>query len=278
MGIEALAHPYRPEISEIHLRQEAIMLRSIDMSRAGMFRLEQAMDITAHNVANANTPGYKAVRAALENGDVGPAADTGQATGPVAQPLTANIITNRLFTQGELVPTGTPSDMAISGEGFFIVKTPDGQQAYTRNGQFQPDASGQLVDTAGNVLQPGITFPPRTVSVRIAADGAVSAETMDGLLKPAGRIQIARFVNQTGLVIGAGGLYTPTAASGAPITGAPGANGSGIVQTGMYERGNTDIAEEMSTLINMQRAYQMNSSAFRMSDDMLRMASEMARG
>lgn len=250
------------------------MLRSIDMSRAGMLRQQQYLDATAHNVANAGTPGFKAVRAALESGDVPPAGDPAQATGTATPAFTARINIGRLFTQGALRDTGSQTDMAIDGDGFFALRRPDGSDAYTRNGSFQRGADGRLTDGAGNLLQPPVTVP-QGAAIRVAQDGAVTAVLPDGRSQQVGQLQLARFANSNGLVAGANGLFTATAASGPAQLTAPGQNGAGGVRNGVLEEANTDITEQMSNLVAAQRAYQLNTSAFRMSDEMLRMANQL---
>ncbi len=247
------------------------MLRSIDVSRAGMLRQQQALDAGAHNIANANTPGFKAIRAALESGDV-PSTDPAEVTGTDTPGLQARLNIGRLFTPGPVRATGALTDMAIDGDGFFSVRRPDGATAYTRNGSFSPDAGGRLVDPTGNLLQPGITLPNGATALRIGGDGLVSATLPGGRTEVAGRIALARFTNPHGLTSTADGLYTATAASGAALVSAPGQNGAGDVRTGALEGANTDIADQMTSVMAAQRAFQLNTSAFRMADDMLRLA------
>jgi flagellar basal-body rod protein FlgG len=248
------------------------MLRSIDLSRAGMLRQGQVIDAVAHNIANANTPGFKAIRAALESGDVAAAQDPENATGTDTPPLTARMQTGRVFTQGALHQTGAVGDMAITGEGFFIVRRQDGSAAYTRGGAFRPDAQGRLVDGSGNLLQPGITVPANTSELRIAPDGTVNAVVEGGRTRVAGQLRLARFTNPDGLEAAGDGLYIATDAAGLPQALVPGQNGIGNVTTGALEDANTDITEQMSSLVAAQRAYQLNTSAFRMADEMLKLS------
>lgn len=253
------------------------MLRSIDLSRVGMLRLGQTLEVTANNIANANTAGFKAVRAALESGDVPPPQEIDQAAGIATPPLSANVVTARVFTQGNLNATGSATDLAIDGDGFFIVNTPNGE-AYTRNGQFRADAQGRLVDTSGNLVQPGLTVPAQTKELRVGEDGTVVAVSGNGQLVPAGRLQLARFANPAGLQASADGLFTATAASGPVTLATPGQNGAGKVATGMLEASNTDMTEQLSSMVAAHRTYQMNTSAFRTADEMLRLAGEISRG
>jgi flagellar basal-body rod protein FlgG len=254
--------------------EEQPMLRSIDLSRAGMLRQQQALAATAHNVANTSTPGFKATRAALESGDVPPDA-VAPATGTDTPPLTARLAVGRLFTQGPIQDTGTATDMAIDGDGFFIVRQADGTEGYTRNGAFRIDAEGRLSDGAGRRVQPEVTLPPTAADLRVNADGAVTVRMPDGSRQEVGRLQLARFANPNGLLAGGDGVYTPTAASGQAQIVAPGQDGAGTIRGGALEGANTDITEQLTNLIAAQRAYQLNTSAFRTSDDMLRMAAQL---
>jgi flagellar basal-body rod protein FlgG len=241
-----------------------------------MLRQGAYLDATAHNVANAATPGFRAVRAVLESGDIAPATGSDQATGTTTPGLSAKPVLQRLFTQGSVRDTGRMTDLAITGEGFFAVRRPDGSQAYTRNGAFTPDARGRLTDTAGNLVQPPITVPNGALELRITANGTVLALMQDGSSQEAGQLRLARFTNPHGLEAGADGLFTATAASGQAQLFAPGQNGAGNVRTGALEDANSDITDQMTSVLAAQRAFQLNSSAFRMADEMLRLATQMA--
>ncbi len=249
------------------------MLRSIDISRAAMLRQGQFLDAAAHNAANISTAGFKAIRLALETGDVSPVTGPdGTDSGTPA--LTARLVSSRLMTQGDIEPSEGPMDMAIAGEGFFILRTPEGE-AYTRNGAFRPDAGGRLTDSQGNVLQPGVTVPPGVVAIHIGSDGTVNATLEGGRMAPAGQLRLARFANPNGLLAGRDGLLVATAASGPAQTGIPGQGGLGSVQTAALEGSNVELAEQMTELAGAQRQHQLNTSAFRMADEMLRLAAQL---
>ena len=161
-------------------------------------------------------------------------------------------------------------DVAIEGNGFFPIQMPDGTTGYTRDGSFQLDANGQLVNLAGYVLQPGLTVPPNAGAVTIAKDGTVNV-TIQGQSAPTriGQIQLATFTNPGGLEPLGGNLYAESAASGQPNTSAPGSNGHGSLRQGFLEGSNVNIVEELVTMIATQRAYEMNSKAIQTSDQML---------
>jgi flagellar basal-body rod protein FlgG len=242
------------------------MLRAIDISRAGMLRQGRQLDVRAHNIANISTPGFKAFRALLEGGEV-----ASPEPGAPVPPLGGQVPTAAVFSQGPIHETGVPTDLAIDGEGFFIVQRPDGTQAYTRSGAFRRDAQGQLVDAAGNALQ-GVTLPDGTVGLRIAAGGQVLAAMADGRIQNAGQVQLARFVNPEGLQAVGDGLFTATAASGAPQPAPPGQDGVGVVRVGALEAANADLADELAGVLAAQRLYQLNTASFRIADEMLHMA------
>ncbi len=242
------------------------MLRAIDVSRAGMLRQEVRLDVRAHNIANVNTSGFKAFRALLESGPVTPP----EPEAPVP-PLSGQVPTAAMFGQGPVRETGVPTDLAIDGEGFFIVRRPDGTTAYTRGGAFRRDAQGRLVDAAGNALQ-GVTLPDGAVGLRIAAGGQVLAVMADGRTQDAGQLQLARFLNPQGLLAVGNGLFTETVASGPPQSAPPGQDGMGAVRVGALEAANVDLADEMAGVLAAQRLYQLNTASFRMADEMLHMA------
>jgi flagellar basal-body rod protein FlgG len=247
------------------------MLRAIDLSRAGMLRQGQFMESIVTNITGINTKGYKAIRAALETGELAPTDDV-NGTGTDVPALPTSLKISRLFTQGEIQPSDKFTDLAINGDGFFIVESPDGTVGYTRSGSFGTDEQGRLIDAAGNLLQPGITVPRDTSSIKINDDGSVTAMLEGGGQVAAGQIRLARFMNPNGLFTNGGGMYAASAASGPAQTFVPGEGGSGTVVSGALEASNADFASQMSNLMAAQRAYQLNTSSFRMSDEMLRMA------
>jgi flagellar basal-body rod protein FlgG len=160
--------------------------------------------------------------------------------------------------------------MAIKGQGFFQIQLPDGSTAYTRDGSFQLDATGQIVTANGHVLQPGITVPANAQSVTVAADGTVNV-TLPNQAAPqsVGQLQLATFINPGGLDPRGQNLYAETAASGAPSAGAPGADGRGGLMQGYVEGSNVNVVEELVAMIATQRAYELNSKAIQTTDQML---------
>lgn len=252
------------------------MLQAIDISRAAMMRQATWLDATGGNIANVSTTGYKSQQTVLETGEDTVAAQPDLATGTATPGLGGFVSLTKLFTQGPIQSTGRNTDLAIQGDGFFQVLNPDGTAGYTRNGALAFDANGQLTDGNGNVLQPPVTLPAGAdaSSVQVDRFGKVTIAAGNGQ-RAIGQLQLARFTNPNGLIAGANGVYTASAASGAAITGAPGASGLGTLVPGALEGSNTDLATQMAAMIAAERGYQINSSAFSIADQMLGISSQM---
>jgi flagellar basal-body rod protein FlgG len=169
-----------------------------------------------------------------------------------------------------MVNTQNPLDMAIAGEGFFQISQPDGTIAYTRDGNFKLSNTGQLVTASGALLQPAITIPPNASSVTFGRDGTVSVELVGGGAQVIGQIQLARFVNPSGLEAKGQNLMKETSASGAPQVLQPGVTGAGTLMQGTLEASNVNVVEEMVNMIETQRAYEINSKAISAVDGMLK--------
>ncbi|MES2563837.1 MAG: flagellar basal-body rod protein FlgG [Pseudomonadota bacterium] len=254
------------------------MIRSLWISKTGLDAQQTQMDVTANNLANVSTNGFKRSRAVFE--DLlyqtlrQPGAQSSQQTqlpsglqiGTGVRP----VATERIFTQGNLQQTSNPLDVAVQGNGFFQVQMPDGSSAYTRDGAFQVNAQGQLVTASGFPVQPAITVPANTLSVTIARDGVVSV-VQAGNTNPTqiGSVQLSGFINPAGLQSKGENLYVETAASGTATPSAPGTNGMGLITQGYVETSNVNVVEELVGMIQTQRAYEINSKAIQTSDQML---------
>ena len=252
-------------------------------AKTGLDAQQTQMTVTANNLANVATNGFKRSRAVFDDLLYQNASQVGAATSqttlsPTGLQLGTGVrvvSTERNYTQGSLDNTGNSLDMAIQGRGFFQVLQPDGTMAYTRDGSFQLNAQGQLVNSTGYPLQPAITIPTGAQSVTIGADGVVSV-VVPGNSSPTtvGTIQLADFINPAGLQTVGGNLAVESAASGSPTTGNPGLNGLGTVVQGSVEASNVNVVEEMVNMIETQRAYEMNSKAVQTTDQMLQYATE----
>jgi flagellar basal-body rod protein FlgG len=254
------------------------MIRSLWISKTGMEAQQSQLDTISHNLANVGTNGFKRghvvfedliyqnLRQAGANSSEQTTLPTGLQLGLGVRPVALS----RNFSQGNLQQTGNNLDVAIKGNGFFMIQLPDGSTGYTRDGAFQVDAAGQLVTNNGYTVLPGITIPQQAQSVTIGADGTVSVK-MPGQVDPLplNPLQLASFTNPAGLEPRGQNLYMETTASGAAAQAAPGTNGLGLLQQGYVETSNVNVVEELVTMIQTQRAYEINSKAVQTSDQML---------
>jgi flagellar basal-body rod protein FlgG len=180
------------------------------------------------------------------------------------------VATEKQYTQGSLNNTGNSLDLAVQGRGFFQILLPDGTLAYTRDGTFQLNSQGQMVTSSGYTLQPGITIPSGAQSISIGTDGIVSV-SVAGQSTPTqvGTLQLTDFVNPAGLQPRGENMLLESAASGTAQTGTPGLNGLGTLAQGSLEGSNVNVVEELVSMIETQRAYEMNSKAIATADKML---------
>jgi flagellar basal-body rod protein FlgG len=245
------------------------------------------VDNIAHNLANANTVGYKMRRAQFQDllyqNLVQPGAAAGSQTvvpSGLQLGLGTRAVSNEIiFSQGSFAATNNPLDMVIQGRGFFQVRRPSGEVAYTRAGQFHLDRDGNMVTADGEQLEPQISIPPEAQSVTIAADGTVSyLQPGQSAAQLAGQIQLAGFANPAGLNSLGKNLYAPTDASGEPTIGNPGGQeGLGALLQGYTEQSNVSVVEEFINLIVSQRSYEANSKIVRAADEMYQQVNNLNR-
>ena len=260
------------------------MMRSLWISKTGMEAQQTQLDHISHNLANVSTSGFKRAHAVFEdlmyqNLRQAGASSSEQTELPTGLQIglgTRAVATSRNFSQGNLMQSSNPLDLAVRGNGFFQIQLPDGTTGYTRDGSFQVSATGQLVTNVGYTVQPGITIPAQAQSVTIGNDGTVSV-VLPGQSQPqtVGQLQLASFVNPAGLEPKGQNLFAETAASGTPNAGVPGQNGIGTVQQGFTETSNVNVVEELVQMIQTQRAYELNSKAIQTSDQMLQKLSQL---
>ena len=182
--------------------------------------------------------------------------------------------TNKIFTQGSVVNTNNNLDVAIQGDGFFQVTLPNGEIRYSRDGSFHTNAAGNIVNSSGFPLSPGITIPPNTTPT-VAPDGTISVTSSTTTTSTAlGQIQLANFPNPAGLSSEGNNLYQQTSSSGTPILAVPGVQGMGQVQGGFVEQSNVDVVSEMVNLIMAQRSYEFNLRSIKAADEMLQSTSQ----
>ena len=260
------------------------MIRSLWIARTGLDAQQTSLDVIANNLANTSTNGFKRARPVFE--DLlyqtlrQPGAQSSQSTqipsglqlGTGVRPVS----TARIHTQGAVQQTGNSLDVAIDGPGFIEVLLPDGTSGYTRDGSFQKDNQGQIVTSSGYPVQPSITIPADALTITIGRDGVVSV-TQPGTVATTqvGTLQLATFVNVGGLQSVGENLFLETASSGTPTPSTPGTNGAGILNQNYVEASNVNVAEELVSMIQTQRAYELNSKVISTSDQMLARLSQL---
>ena len=263
------------------------MIRAFHTSATGMAAQQLVLDNTANNLANLNTTGFK--KSHIEFQDLlyatprqpGGLSSQGQQV-PTGLQIGHGVRvagTTRIFTTGTLENTGYPLDMAIEGDGFFQITNPAGGFRYTRDGAFRVNSTGQLVTVDGNFVEPRITFPTDWISASIGTDGTISVTTAGAPTTSTqiGRMQVTRFTNPSGLSGEGRNLFSETAASGTPQPFTPGLNGTGLLRGGFLEHANVDVVQEMVNLIQAQRAYEFNTKAIKVADEMLSYSNDLVR-
>jgi len=254
------------------------MIRSLWVAKTGLDAQQTSLDVISNNLANASTNGYKRARAVFEDLLYQTLRQPGAQSSPTTQIPSGlqigtgvqSIATERNFAQGSLRQTGNPLDMAINGQGFFRIAMPDGTFAFTRDGAFQKNSNGVVVTASGYPLNPQITVPIDALTITISRSGEVNITT-PGQIAPTniGNIQLSTFINPGGLQAVGENLFVETASSGPAVQNVPGEDGAGLINQGYVETSNVNVAEELVTMIQTQRAYELNSKAIQTSDQML---------
>jgi flagellar basal-body rod protein FlgG len=247
-------------------------------AKTGLDAQQTRMTVTANNLANVSTTGFKKGRASFEDllyqtvrqAGADSTQDTQLPSGLSLGTGSRVVATEKLYTQGSLNTTENALDIAINGRGFLQILMPDGSNAYTRDGSLQINAQGQVVTSSGYALQPAITIPDGAQSISIGIDGTVSIQ-LAGQVSPTqvGTLQLVDFINPAGLQPKGENLLLETAASGTAQSGTPGLNGLGTIVQGALEASNVNVVEELIAMIETQRAYEMNSKAISTTDQML---------
>lgn len=262
------------------------MIRALFTAATGMQAQQINVDVIANNLANVSTVGFKKFRADFQEllyetiipagatSADGTEVPTGLQIGSGVRPAS----TSRIFTEGEFKRTNNELDMAIEGDGFFSVILPNGDTAYTRSGAFKLNGSGQLVTSEGFTISPNITIPTTALSVTVGTDGTISVINAGTTASTqVGQLTLTRFQNPAGLSSQGRNLYLETVASGTPNTGTAGQQGFGTLAQGFLENSNVSVVDELVSLIEAQRAYEINSKTVQASDEMLRTAADIKR-
>jgi flagellar basal-body rod protein FlgG len=229
------------------------MLGPIFSALSGLRNTTQRLQNSANNVANVNTAGFKK-------------SDVNSVENKLGGTRVNDI--SRSHTQGSLIPTGNPLDLAIDGDGFFQVTNPNGGTSFTRSGDFKQDGEGNIVNASGNALLPGVNVPGNNTGIRVESNGEISSH-VGGQSEVAGQLQLANFQKPSGLTVAGGNLFNQSAASGAPATGNPGAGGLGTVRSGFLEGSNVGITEEIVDQIVSKVAFKANINVIKANEEML---------
>lgn len=264
-------------------------MRALAIAATGMDAQQTNLEVIANNIANINTTGYKRTRA--EFTDLlyqtervqGVANRANQAIVPEGANIGLGVRTaavRNIHTQGELVNTNNPLDLALIGRGWFQIQVPDGTTLYSRAGAFSRNAEGEMVTVEGYTVVPGIIIPETATEITVNRSGQITYKTgeRDGngmdVVVDAGQIQIVNFVNEAGLNPLGDNLFSATAASGEPIAGMPDDPSYGYIKQNYLETSNVDPVKEITELISAQRAYEMNSKVITTADEMASIVSK----
>ena len=263
------------------------MNHALDTIATGLEASQMMMNTIADNLSNVNTTGFKSetpeFQSLLYQDGIQPGANsTGQTIYPSGMQVGTGVRVASIkdvLTQGTLTSTGNPLDLAINGTGYFQILQPSGQTAYTRDGSFQVNQNGQLVNSSGYQVIPNVTIPANATSVTIGTDGTVSI-TVPGSQSATqvGQIQLASFINPQGLQPLGGNLFASTSSSGTAIAGAPQTNGLGSVNQNYLESSNVDVVQAMVSMISAERAYQLGTQAASAIDNQLNYLAQAAAG
>lgn len=249
-----------------HFHGMANVLTGISSSTGALQAFQSSLDMTAGNLANVDTTGFKSRRTLFQDlsyfGQLGDQLGQGVRVGTI----------DRNFLQGKTPPTGNDLDLSVQGNGYFALLSSSGTLQYTRDGAFHLDATRQLVSADGLAVQPPITFPPEVLETKIAADGTVSVLTASSPDTPIvlGQLRLTNFVNPQGLNPIGDNRFLATDSSGLPLTNLPGTRGLGLISQGSLEQSNVDSTTEMVRLVTTSRDYTANARALKVEDEILK--------
>jgi flagellar hook protein FlgE len=279
------------------------MLRSLTSAISGLQNFQQRMDVIGNNIANVNTTGFKSARVdyadsfsqTLRESVIGGPGGSGISSMQIGSGVTTGAIRN-LYTQGAVARTGVQTDLAIAGEGYFVVRDAVSDlQFVTRAGDFRIDSSGYLITNTGHRLQgyndadlttigdlkidltgkPATSDPDATISSwSIDSEGKINVSLSDGTQFVRGQVLLQNFRDPQALVKEGNSLYSGIETAGplggpTPTPGKPGVAGLGFIQAGALELSNVDLANEFSTMITAQRAFQATARVISTSDELL---------
>ena len=254
-------------------------MRSLSIGATGMLAQQMNVEVISNNIANISTGGFKKQRAEFQDLLYQTVSRPGSTSSDVGTIVPAGIQLGsgvkaagiyRIHEQGSIEITDNEYDVAIQGNGYFVVELPNGETGYTRNGSFQLSPDGEIVNQDGHRVSPGITVPAEAIDVEINASGEVLVKLSDQeAFTNVGQLELAIFNNPVGLDSKGRNIFMETEASGAPTIGTPGQEGVGTIMQGGLESSNVNIVSEITKLISAQRAYEMNSKVIKTSDEMM---------
>jgi flagellar basal-body rod protein FlgG len=260
------------------------MLRALGIAATGMQAQQTNVEVISNNIANVSTTGFKrsmaefqdllyqnADRVGTESSETGTILPTGTQIGLGVR----NSGVNRITSQGTLTQTDNKLDVAVDGRGYFGILLPNGETAYTRDGSFKFSDTGQIVTNEGYQVLPGITIDPRAKDVTINQAGEVVMTDSSGKQQTIGRLQLYIFANEAGLEAQGGNNFLATTASGDPIQGLPNDPGFGTIRQGYLESSNVNVVQEITSLIQAQRSYELNSKVIDTANQMMQTTSQL---
>ena len=262
------------------------MMTSLFTSATGMSAQQSQIDTISNNLSNVNTNGFKKTRNnfqdLLYSNEIVPGSATSSntisPTGLHKGHGVKLIGTQKVYAQGNLTHTGNDLDISIDGDGFFQVLRPNGSISYSRDGAWQRDNNGRVVNSDGYPMEPELVIPPEATKLIISQDGVVQILVGDDPTPTRiGNVQLSKFINPAGLNPIGKNLLMATQASGPPIASDPGTGGIGMLSQGFLEKSNVSVVDEMVNMIVAQRAYEVNSKSIQTSDNMLQTAVNLIR-
>ncbi len=266
-------------------------IQALYTAATGMKAMDFKLDVTANNLANIETTAFKRSRVNFEDILYQTIEEPGVRNGldqplPLGQQVGLGVQVSNTqlnFEQGSFDQTLQPFDIAIEGDGLFQVQAfIDGQETtvYTRAGNFTKNANGELVlaNSFGARLEPQITIPQDAVDVQISPQGLVAVRSQGALeFQDIGQIQLARFINPSGLKQLGKNLYAQTDASGPPLIANPTQDGTGSLLQANLELSNVDPVRELVELIRTQRSFELNSQSIQSADQTLQTVNNLRR-
>ncbi|MGE5454229.1 MAG: flagellar basal-body rod protein FlgG [Methylocystaceae bacterium] len=264
------------------------MIRSLYTASTGMYAQQLNVDNIAHNMSNVNTNGFKKSRVEFQDLLYQTIRQPAQAANSDTIPPTGIIVglgvkpsaIYSVYSQGNMINTNLPTDVAIAGDGFFQVEVPGyPEPVYSRDGAIKIDAQGNMTTADGYKYLGAEQLPQGSYDIAIHKDGKITYRTAEdpNTVLEGGQLILSKFMNPAGLEKLGTNLFNRSANSGEPVEWDPESDASTHLEAGYLEGSNVQIVEEMVNLITAQRAYDTNSKVIQASDEMLQTAVSLRR-